>query len=367
MADLGLHLAGLAACPGSAAAGLEAGEALRRVLDLLRTPARCCRDVPDTSVVAWPSTGWTNNRNVTQMLELWPPVAIAISGRVRRRASGIWPAVPSRHDDGPGRGRRQDGGAALAGHRPRDVGEAGEPGVGRRARGGSTGARQCRRAYRAVSPFDRLIHDRKRAWSCGTSTAWSVSRRQPALGLLRTPVLHHDQLIVESTPAGGRVRCCGWTPSPDVPSPRHDCGGRRRAGGVGVVARLARSAWVNSPHDPRFPGLHDLDPPAPTSLLKIRFTIRLPGSRPSVKRSVRSSGRACPLSWESCAPASAIQRTQVDQQGVPVLRYSTSSASGPAGRATPRRSPGSAPTDASARCGRDLTVCRRYTATQPAS
>jgi hypothetical protein len=27
------------------------------------------RDVPDTWVVQWRSMGWTNNRNVTQMLE----------------------------------------------------------------------------------------------------------------------------------------------------------------------------------------------------------------------------------------------------------------------------------------------------------
>ncbi|GAA3695240.1 hypothetical protein GCM10022399_09710 [Terrabacter ginsenosidimutans] len=35
------------------------------------------RDIPDTSVVPWPSTGWTNNRNVTKMLE-----ALALRGEV---------------------------------------------------------------------------------------------------------------------------------------------------------------------------------------------------------------------------------------------------------------------------------------------
>jgi len=41
------------------------------------------RDIPDTSVVGWPSSGWTNNQNVTQMLEfLTMRGDIAISGRI---------------------------------------------------------------------------------------------------------------------------------------------------------------------------------------------------------------------------------------------------------------------------------------------
>src|SRR6478736_672969 len=35
------------------------------------------RDIPDTSVVPWPSSGWTNNRNLTKMLE-----ALALRGQV---------------------------------------------------------------------------------------------------------------------------------------------------------------------------------------------------------------------------------------------------------------------------------------------
>lgn len=43
------------------------------------------RDVPDTCVVPWASTGWTNNRNVSQMLEfLMMRGEIAIAGRVGR-------------------------------------------------------------------------------------------------------------------------------------------------------------------------------------------------------------------------------------------------------------------------------------------
>ena len=64
---------------------LEANDACRRdILDRLRSsgPLRS-RDLPDTCAVPWQSTGWTNNRNVIQMLSLmvlrgevaWPAAA----------------------------------------------------------------------------------------------------------------------------------------------------------------------------------------------------------------------------------------------------------------------------------------------------
>jgi uncharacterized protein YcaQ len=44
------------------------------------------RDVPDSSVVSWESSGWTGNRNVTQMLEfLTARGEVAVAGRVGRR------------------------------------------------------------------------------------------------------------------------------------------------------------------------------------------------------------------------------------------------------------------------------------------
>src|SRR5205809_59294 len=58
----------------------------RAVLDLLGSSRpRTSRDTPDTSLVPWASTGWTNNRNVTQMLEcLMMRAEVAIAGRVGR-------------------------------------------------------------------------------------------------------------------------------------------------------------------------------------------------------------------------------------------------------------------------------------------
>ena len=62
----------------------------RQVLDVLRTsgPLRS-RDIPDTCAVPWASTGWTNDRNVTQMLEFlaWRG-EVAVVGRQGRQR--VW-------------------------------------------------------------------------------------------------------------------------------------------------------------------------------------------------------------------------------------------------------------------------------------
>ncbi|MBA2632539.1 MAG: winged helix DNA-binding domain-containing protein, partial [Chloroflexi bacterium] len=62
----------------------------RDVLDRLATSGpSISRDIADTSVVPWPSTGWTNDRNVTQMLEfLMIRGEVAITGRVGRER--VW-------------------------------------------------------------------------------------------------------------------------------------------------------------------------------------------------------------------------------------------------------------------------------------
>ena len=70
-----LFLDEMAALPpprfGDHGAWLDANDAFRRrVLDQLRDAGPLSsRDIPDTSEVAWQSKGWTDDRNVTQMLE----------------------------------------------------------------------------------------------------------------------------------------------------------------------------------------------------------------------------------------------------------------------------------------------------------
>src|SRR5256886_5482106 len=108
MSDLGLYLAGASDWPSyeRTRAWLRDNERFRRdVLDVLgRSGPLTSRDIPDTCVVAWASTGWTNNRNVTQMLEfLMMRGEVAIAGRVGRErlwnlSERVYPAdvvVPS--------------------------------------------------------------------------------------------------------------------------------------------------------------------------------------------------------------------------------------------------------------------------------
>src|SRR6185369_4788045 len=121
-ADLGLHLAAMAAWPfadeprrfhavpgPSAARWLEANESFRHdVLERLRgSGPLLSKDIPDTSVVPWQSSGWTGNRNVTQMLECMTLRGeVAISGRVGRERlwdlpERVYPAdvvIPSEED-----------------------------------------------------------------------------------------------------------------------------------------------------------------------------------------------------------------------------------------------------------------------------
>lgn len=73
MSDLGLYLAGAGDRPSyeRSRAWLRDNDRFRRdILDLLgRSTPLASRDIPDTCAVPWASSGWTNNRNVTQMLE----------------------------------------------------------------------------------------------------------------------------------------------------------------------------------------------------------------------------------------------------------------------------------------------------------
>ena len=89
MSDVGLYLAGADDWPPyeRTRAWLRDNDRFRRdILDLLGGSGPITsRDIPDTCVVPWASTGWTNNRNVTQMLEfLMMRGEVAIAGRVGR-------------------------------------------------------------------------------------------------------------------------------------------------------------------------------------------------------------------------------------------------------------------------------------------
>ncbi|HEV8098131.1 MAG TPA: crosslink repair DNA glycosylase YcaQ family protein, partial [Gaiellaceae bacterium] len=106
--DLGLYLAGADERPAyeRTRTWLRENDAFRRdILKRLRgSGPLSSRELPDTAAVPWASSGWTHNRNVTQMLEiLMNRGEVAISGRVGRErlwdlAERVYPAevaVPS--------------------------------------------------------------------------------------------------------------------------------------------------------------------------------------------------------------------------------------------------------------------------------
>jgi uncharacterized protein YcaQ len=233
MADLGLHLAAMAAWPFAeeerrqwavpgpqAHRWLEQNDGFRRdVLDLLRKSGQLMsRDVPDTSAVPWQSTGWTGNRNVNQMLEfLNARGEVAVAGRVGRQrlwdiAERVYPPVRVVPLDEARRVLAVRRLRALGIARPEVVGVLGErrfedvDGEPAEVEGTSgswlvdpTAIGQDFEGRTALlSPFDRLVHDRVRAEEL-FDFEYYLEMYKPAekrrWGYFALPVLHDDRLV----------------------------------------------------------------------------------------------------------------------------------------------------------------------------
>ena len=223
MADLRLYRPTMALWPGreQPRRWLEANDRFRRdVLAALRSSGPLLsRDVPDTSVVPWASTGWTGDRNVTQMLEfLALRGEVAVSGRRGRQR--LWdlaervypadqPAVPLEEARRERRERRlRSLGIVRAGYPgpPNElepVGEAGVEAVVEDVPGTwRVDPAQLGRPFSGrtalLSPFDRLVHDRTRLQEL-FEFDYVLEMYKPKAarrwGYFALPVLHGDRLV----------------------------------------------------------------------------------------------------------------------------------------------------------------------------
>ena len=226
-ADLALYRAEMAAWPGDLLPWRKHQRDWVRANDACRTDilARLTaagplpsRGLPDTCAVPWTSTGWTNNRNVTQLLEfmvLRGEVAIAGRGgrdRLWDLATRVYPDDPVVPVDEARRVRDERRLRALGIARakgpecpvePLDVGEVGELAVVDGVKGAwrvdpsLLGGPFAGRAA-LLSPFDRLIHDRKRTVEL-FEFDYQLEMYKPAAkrrwGYFALPILYGDRLV----------------------------------------------------------------------------------------------------------------------------------------------------------------------------
>jgi uncharacterized protein len=199
---------------------VRANDACRRdILDRLGSAGPLpARDLPDTCQVPWRSSGWNNDRNVTLLLEFMEQrgeVAVAHrrnGDRLWDLASRVYPDDPVVPADEAVRRRnelrlRSLGIARARGPEcpvePQDVGDAGEPAVVEGVRGTwrvdpSLLGRAFSGRVALLSPFDRLIYDRKRMVEL-FEFDYQLEMYKPAAkrrwGYYALPILCGDRLV----------------------------------------------------------------------------------------------------------------------------------------------------------------------------
>lgn len=185
------------------------------------------RALPDTCERPWSSTGWTNNQNVTRLLEFMAQRGeVAVAGRQGRER--LWDLAERVYPDGPAmpagealaeRDRRRLRALGIARARgpevpvePAIVGDAGEPAVVEGLRGQwrvdpSLLGQPFHGRAALLSPFDRLVHDRTRAAEL-FGFEYQLEMYKPAAsrrwGYFALPVLYGDRLVGKLDAAADR-------------------------------------------------------------------------------------------------------------------------------------------------------------------
>ena len=204
------------------------------ILDRLREEGPLpSRELPDTCDKPWESTGWTNNKNVTRLLDLMVGRGeVAVAGRKGRER--LWDLAERVYPDHPvipaavaaqERDRRRLRALGIArvtgpaqSFEPSVVGTAGEPAVVEGVRGewqvdpayldGPAGLAEPFEARAALlSPFDRLVHDRVRAADL-FEFEYQLEMYKPVAsrrwGYYALPILYGDRLVGKLDAAADR-------------------------------------------------------------------------------------------------------------------------------------------------------------------
>jgi uncharacterized protein len=227
--DLALYRAEMAQWPGTGELRdwqehqrdwVATNNACRRdILEQLRADGPLpARELRDTCVQPWASSGWNNNRNLTIMLDLLVQRGeVAVAGgwgrdRLWDLASRVYPDDPVIPAEEARRLRNERRLRALGIARPRgpacpveplDVEEAGEPAVVEGVRGQwrvepSLLAQPFSGRAALLSPFDRLLADRKRMGDI-FEFDYLLEMYKPAAarrwGYYALPILYGDRLV----------------------------------------------------------------------------------------------------------------------------------------------------------------------------